>query len=359
MRKSVPREVFASVLLALLFLSYLNYSGIKMNAPIQNSTTEDSSPKHAGPLESNSILFSGMYYNWTGYFSAFGNWNGSVNYTYYAGNIFNASEYNSLYGGWFTPYTVNNLTRIASGGMNGNGASTPYWIFTNVSISDYVPIAIAMVGDSNFQVTANRIIIYNSAAYQCFVLNDSASGSWAYYEVNTGVLIEGFFAYKLGGNPVNYTLNLAISNVSFPLIPSIIIEPSNQTYYYSQIPIVAENLTSITNAWFRNSSDGGITWSQNYTLVFDGTNFVNATPLFWVDGDYILQVFANTTDGNTSVQGVGFNVDTYGPWIDVLSPGNATFFIYGVSDLLTIDVSNNTYAQSIWFQYLENSAWTQ
>ncbi|HMF34712.1 MAG TPA: hypothetical protein VKK79_25035, partial [Candidatus Lokiarchaeia archaeon] len=175
----------------------------------------------------NSVLFDGMQYNWTGYSSAAGtDWSGVVNYSYYSGNVYNASEYNSL--GSPSPYTINNATRIATGGIFGAGTSTPYWIFTNVSISDSVPIAISGLGDCNFQVTGIITDDYNGTAYQCFVLNYTTS--WAYYEVNTGVLIQGYFQYN--DLPVQYyTINLAATNVEYtPPTPALASISPNPNY---------------------------------------------------------------------------------------------------------------------------------
>ncbi|HMF33946.1 MAG TPA: hypothetical protein VKK79_21150, partial [Candidatus Lokiarchaeia archaeon] len=315
----------------------------------QNSGTY---PLPASSLGNNSVLFDGMYYNWTGYFSpAAGAWSGSVNYAYYAGTTFNVSEVVTLAGTY--SYTIDNQTRQTTGGLFGK-SSTPYWIFTNVSTSDSVPIAVDGSGDSIFQVTAIQAITYNSAQYQCFVLNNSAS--WAYYDVNTGILIESYFQFINGGTVYNYTINLAATNAQ--VNPLSILSPGNITYHYSSIPVVIQNATALASAWCRNSTDGGASWSQNYTLAYNGTVFTNSSILKWTDGYHLLQVFANTLAGTLWAINMGFSVDTYGPWIQIMTPQNATYFGFAPMIQLPIDVQNHTLALAVWFRDEVGGMWS-
>ncbi len=338
-------------LLSSIFINYYMVATLDFDA--NKDANDPLKVKAAGPLGNNSILFDGMYYNWTGSFSLMGgNWMGNVTYTHDSGNTFDVYEVNTLMGA--ESYTINNQSRITTGGAIGSGTSTPYWIFTNVTISDYVPIGILMTGDALFQVTAIKDVVHKGTEYKCFVLNSSTS--WALYEVRTGILIDSFFVWM---SSYNYTMKLDATNAEFTLSPLTILTPMNQIYHYSEIPIIVRNKTVLDEVWFRNSSNGGIDWSGNNSLNYNGTHYINASNLWWEDGNHLLQVFCNTTDGNETVEVAEFSVDTYGPWIEILSPQNKTYCAWTPTIQLDIIVNNYTETHSAWFRYNTGSEWTQ
>ena len=316
------------------------------------------SPSFAGPLGNNSIIFDCMYYDWAGYSSAIGSaWSGSVSYSFVSGNTFNVAETTSTSGS-YPAYSIDNQTRITTGGQFGAGTSTPYWIFTNASIADTIPIAIGGSGDVDFTVTAIEVISYNAKQYECFVLNDSVSGSWALYDVLTGVLIENDFQFSVDGTSYYYTMNLAATNAN--ISPINIVSPENTTYYNSQVPVIAKNWTIFSNAWFRDSVNGGSTWSQNYTLVFNGTYFSNASYVNWANGAHLVQIVFNNTLGAQSSYEVSFLINSVGPGIEIMAPINETYSGDTPMTQLEVSVENSTYAAAAWCSYsLAGGQWTQ
>src|SRR5271157_463501 len=85
------------------------------SVPNSNSISNRSAANPAGSLGSNSILFDGMYYNWSGDFYPYGYWSGMLNYSFLSGNTFNVFEYISVAGGQLNDtYTINNQTRITN-----------------------------------------------------------------------------------------------------------------------------------------------------------------------------------------------------------------------------------------------------
>ncbi len=318
--------------------------------------SELSVPATAGSLGNNSILFDGMYYNSSISFSEYaGNWPCNISYTYNSGNLFDVSEYLDMpEGGQFPIYTVNNFTRITTGGLWASGTPTPYWILTNISISDTVQI-----NNDQFQVNAITRIEYKDAEYECFELIcvNSYTNSSAYYDVNTGVLIKGYFETESGFS--YHTISLEATNAPVKPVPISISAPQNTTYYYSEVPIIVQNNTVFDEMWYRNSTDGGNTWSGNSSLAFDGTHFSNTTVLNWTNGEYYLQVFGNDSTSNEFSYSVNFTINKFGPWIDILTPTNSTYSSYNITNnQIMISVQNHTYAHSAWFRYNSGGSWT-
>ncbi|MHA1428622.1 MAG: TolB family protein, partial [Candidatus Helarchaeota archaeon] len=176
----------------------------------------------------------------------------------------------------------------------------------------------------------------------------------AYYDCNTGFLINGTFQYSiLSIIFVTYTIFMVATNAK--ALPSInLVSPSAPIYYESFIPVEVTNSTSVDSVWFRNSTDGGSSWSANLSLSYDGISFKNTSVLDWDDGTYILQVFANNTDNITIFKTHNFQVLTTGPNIQILSPINTTYF-YGNIPLI---VQNLTYVDSLWYRFYNGTIWS-
>jgi hypothetical protein len=267
---------------------------------------------------SHSVLFDGMYYNWSGLFTGPlfpGPWSGSVNFVHYSGNTFNVSEINNP-AGQLAPYTIDNTTRLATGGFFNFSTSvpyyTPYWVFPNLFVGDYVPIKILLEPDTLFQVTAIEIITFNSIQYQCFILNNLTS--WAYYEVNTGLLIESHFTYSYNGNNYYYTINLDTSNALPVALPNLV---ASFTVSSSTINI-GESIT------FSDATTGG-TPPYSYEWNFgDGTANVttqNPTHQFITVGAFNVTLTVTDANGNVCVYRLAVTVkgpDLMGSYIAII-----------------------------------------
>ncbi len=109
----------------------------------------------------------------------------------------------------------------------------------------------------------------------------------------------------------NESNNIAVKLlfISAPTLgPSIqLISPLNTTYNTPTFPINITNSTEVHQAWFRYSINGGADWTTNYTLIFDGSSFVNLT--IWTNNHYLLQVYANNSYGKVSRRVASFIVE--------------------------------------------------
>jgi hypothetical protein len=159
-----------------------------------------------------SQLFDGMYI--LNNFSIYDDdYCSTFSYTPYMGYLY--------YETWEIPGLVNDTwivdtqTRIMSGGSTfGDGTHTTAWIFTNVSLGDTVLIAADAEGDHLFQVSSEiSYDIPGFGAVDVWVLEDlDFPGGWAWYEKNTGILINCQFFWNVGGD-YNYTMEFIHSNV--------------------------------------------------------------------------------------------------------------------------------------------------
>ncbi len=122
--------------------------------------------------------------------------------------------------------------------------------------------------------------------------------------------------------------------------PYVVLEsPTNNTYLHRELDIVLSNYSKVDQAWLRYNSGGG--WSANFSLMYNGTHFVNNS-ISWTDGIYHLQVFANesTTEvalreewfviGATPPLNISHNLaDDQRPRIALDSEGNVHIVWYG------------------------------
>ena len=141
-------------------------------------------------------------------------YNSTTSYSYFNGRLF--------YEAWQLQYMginqtviwkVDALTRVMTGGsLFGDGAHTPMWIFTNISLYDTIPIGVVGDGDHNFYVA--RDLIYNLPGVGpigVWELEDLVyPGAVVWYEKSTGILLNGTFLY--GGGSVSYEFDFIDTN---------------------------------------------------------------------------------------------------------------------------------------------------
>ena len=297
-------------------------------------------------------LFDGLYYNWTGIFNVgmTSPWYGSEEYQFLEGNIFTNNHYDSQngQGDWLT----DNATRIlvTSQPFWGTNVHDHIFISSNTTLNENISINIAGA-DSNCTVTGTADLQFSNTNLTCWELTDSG-GSLLYYEKETGLLINGTFQLGMG---FYYTIILNSTNAVFRIPPTIsIIQPENTTYTNLQLPVIVANSTNIESAWYRQSING-ITWSNNYSLSYNGTYFKNIS-CQWVNGLNLIQVFANNSFGDIMTEIEWFTVDIIPPNISVNSPMNITYnkniidinLLSSSPDLDTIWYRIYCYTDGIW-----------
>ncbi|MFW9872918.1 MAG: Ser-Thr-rich GPI-anchored membrane family protein [Candidatus Thorarchaeota archaeon] len=142
-------------------------------------------------------------------------------------------------------WQVNTKTRIMSGGSAfGDGAHTPAWIFTNVSLGDTVLIAVDGEGDHSFLVAGESTYDLPSfGTLDIWLLEDlDFTGGWAWYEKSTGILLNGLFFFSSG--LYNYTFDFVHSNA----IPGFFDDFENNLYKWQTLTGLW-HLTNDSSAW--------------------------------------------------------------------------------------------------------------
>lgn len=146
----------------------------------------------------------------------------NTTYSNYDGRLFYEKwnlHYMGMLIGTYT-WMVDAETRVMAGASPfGEGAHSPMWIFTSVSLYDTVPIGVFMEGDHNFSVA--RELIYNLPGVGpvgVWELEDlSYPGGVVWYEKSTGILLNGTFAYSGGMSSYQFVFidtNAPIETVS-------------------------------------------------------------------------------------------------------------------------------------------------
>ncbi|NHI94601.1 MAG: hypothetical protein EAX96_19070 [Candidatus Lokiarchaeota archaeon] len=234
------------------------------------------------------------------------------------------------------------------------GAFDPYWIHNNARINDsiYIYVRNSTLGRNlEFNVTSIEKIAWKDTEIWCWQLENAETGSIAYYENSTGILINGSF-YPA---PQQYTYEeLEYTNNLIETGPDINIKtPLNQSYYTSSIPLMIENNSFVESMWARNNSGAG--WSQPVQLEYTEGVWKNITELTWQDGQYQLEVFANDSLNRTTLKTLNFTVDTYGPEIYV-----NVYNLSRIGALTEIEVVNLTSVDKMWYRNSTNGiAWSE
>ena len=110
------------------------------------------------------------------------------------------------------------------------GNYTPFWIFTNVSLGTNVSIAVDSEGDHIFEVKNSINSEFPGfGPISIWELEDlDGNGGVAWYEKNTGILLNGTFMFAGGAS--NYSLNLVDTNAIFEyLLPDSFTLSTNAT----------------------------------------------------------------------------------------------------------------------------------
>jgi len=164
-----------------------------------------------------SPLFDGLFIDYTMDASAMEGGSVHFAYTHLIDSNFQVLLYSPM---GATGYHVDSQTRTLSsgGGLFGDATHSPTWIFTNTSLGDFVPVVVNGVGDYLFNVTCE--ILYelpDTGFVEVWVLEDlNETGSIAWYEKSTGLLVKGTFYY----GQYYYSLDLLKTNKEFITVPN-------------------------------------------------------------------------------------------------------------------------------------------
>lgn len=122
---------------------------------------------------------------------------------------------------WTEGTTTRIMSNIGGTGMNfAPGLYTPFWIFTNVSLNDLVPIAVDGEGDHVFNITKDKVFNFpGMGSVEVWQLEDlDGHGGVALYEKNSGILLNSTFVYNSGAE--YYHLTLVDTNAIFGYLGS-------------------------------------------------------------------------------------------------------------------------------------------
>ena len=116
----------------------------------------------------------------------------------------------TLMGNWDVNLDTRIMSTSGSGSNFGTNTHSPFWIFKNSTINDLIWIAVDGEGDHEFKITREiKFIQYGYEIFDVWVLEDvDMQGGNAYYDKNTGHLIQGTF-YHSGGYSY-YTFSLPV-----------------------------------------------------------------------------------------------------------------------------------------------------
>ncbi|MFX1304742.1 MAG: hypothetical protein ACFE9X_15420, partial [Promethearchaeota archaeon] len=157
-------------------------------------------------------IFNGLYANYTG--TGMVASYSSFTYSYDSGTLYNVT-WRDQGGGIIASWLEDTQTRLisSSSGAFSNGAHTPLWIFTNVSIGNSTSIAVGDIGDHPYTVTGETLVNYPGFGnINVWILQDDWYATLAWYEKTTGLLINGTFQWFAGF----YTLDLTKTNMFSP-----------------------------------------------------------------------------------------------------------------------------------------------
>jgi hypothetical protein len=247
------------------------------------------------------ILFDGMYINYS--FSIANSYSGStqVSYTHVSGSTFHVLWEGllsgiSLQNYWDVEVQTRELENGAGNFYFGDTQHTPIWLFTDVSLSDEVPIAVDAEGDHKFLVTGDTIYdIPDFGPVEVWVVEDlTLPGGVAYYEKSTGILLSGTFFYY--GGAYNYTFEIINTNAVF-----------NKLVFVHDLRV---NLGTPSYCEIYNS------YSISATVINTGINDENNVDLFlYLDGIIIDSIhISNFVSGSSQTIDYSWTPTTYGEY---------------------------------------------
>ena len=132
-------------------------------------------------------------------------------------------------GYWDEEVTTRMMENAGGNALFGAGTHTPFWIFNTVALGEILPITVDGEGDRTFNVTGSSSMeLPWVGPIEVWVLSDlTTPGSFAWYEKNSGILVNGLFYYSEG--MYNYTFDLLDSNVFDTTAPTWSPFPVDQT----------------------------------------------------------------------------------------------------------------------------------
>ncbi|NVM52662.1 MAG: hypothetical protein HWN66_03080, partial [Candidatus Helarchaeota archaeon] len=302
------RKLIVFLILISLITTNFNYYFTQVLCRRVNHSRFDSLNPINLSIYSNSILFDHFYYNWTALVNnnPFLPYKGVENYTYLGGNTFRCNE-TFIQGNDPPNYDsrdVNNETRFfPTSNYWGNNVHDWVWIFKNTTIeTKNIPISVftGLESEHLFNVTSEKVINIDGMYYNVWELKDD-QGSIAYYEKNTGILINGTFIFT-GTN--TWAISMVETNVLFPsndnspMLENLIVSPpnGNLTTFYDFMVNYSD--TDNNMPLFINVTINGTSFSmdkKNYTDTdyIDGVIYEYQT--FLSNGTY--QYYFNASDG--------------------------------------------------------------
>ncbi|MFX0098443.1 MAG: FG-GAP-like repeat-containing protein [Candidatus Hodarchaeota archaeon] len=239
-----------------------------------------------GPTVEMSYLFTLMEIEHNHYSSEVGWWQPS-SFLYFQ---VNDSVYTVFYNayGVMENCLIDQKTRLISNSDSAyftNDTHTPAWIFTDVNIGDFVPICVYPDGDHVFNVTGETFFFSPAIGMvKAWILEDlNVSGGIAFYEQESGVLLNGTFVYYNPGFNF-YTYDFISTNAMV------------YDYAYSNQPsdvFMLKNTTLNQIAWKLIDSQG----AGDYRVLLNGSTLQD-----WIT--WTNDTFINITiNGN---QGLGW-----------------------------------------------------
>ena len=235
-----------------------------------------------------SILFNGMYYYWSGSWGVTSilsyDWSGTETFSSIGGNLFQDDSTDTYFSD--DTWTVNNLTRILTGSSLWSGHD-PFWIFPNVTIGSTVLIAIPQSTEQTFTVNSITTRTALGKTWNCWYLT-SSSGSYAYYENRSGLLISAYFRYPfIMGYYYFYSLGVTATN-ALNFYPCLInkgqVMPSGgNTSTYFTFSVNFTDADNMAPTWVNLHLDGNVYGMQkqnvNDTRYDDGCIYEYITPV--------------------------------------------------------------------------------
>jgi C1A family cysteine protease len=293
-------------------------------------------------------LFDGLYikHNYSEG-SAFSNTN--FTYSYINGKLFDVSlGINNMGAILSYSWVVDAQTRLISGSSPfGYGVHTPAWIFTNVSLSDEIPIAVDGEGDHLFNVSGD--LVYNLPGFglvEVWKLEDvTQPGGVALYEKSTGILLNSTFLYSSGA--YNYSFYFTGTNALIDIVEP----PKNFSLSSNAGSPDDDGIFDLTWTSAYSAKNYSIYWGESYITVINGTQSLIANEIIdleleisgYSDGTYYFVVVAHNNYGDTLSNCIQVDIslayeitvifpDSSSSW----EPGTTVFIIW----TSTVSISN-------------------
>ncbi|MHA1231352.1 MAG: hypothetical protein ACTSPQ_11960 [Candidatus Helarchaeota archaeon] len=290
-------------------------------------------------------------------------------------DIYNGVNYNSTSGLLtFTPATDFSEGQIVDVSLYAkDAAGNELSPFDFSFVIDTIIPTVSILSPISQTYTTNYIwlnltcndVNWNSTWYRIYNVSDSVWATSNNISWNDDILLyfEDGKTYRLyawvndsAGNYQNTNVTVQFSvDISAPAIS--ILSPINKTYGISNIVIVVDNSSSssiIDKVWFRYTYNG--TFTQNFTMYWNGTYWVNTTTMF-NEGSIKLQIFANNTAGRISFAEVWFTVDFTPPSINFTTPYDGDI-LRGIRNFILEDSDRpDPDIVKIELQYNTNGTW--